>query len=320
MSGNDALPPPDADVAVVDIGANSVRAVLYAVAEDGVRVVDSHGEKPRLGRGVTAGGRLQPDRILETLEALRLLDLIIDLHGPARRVAFATAAVRVADARSRAAFVTRAAAVLNTPVAVLDGPEEGWCAARGVLLGGLRRDGAVSDLGGLSLEFADIEDGLPREGRSYLVGPLAVEASLARGAAAARRAVEAAFAAAPPRHGWSRARLYGVGGAWRNVGRLALVQRGDKRAALQGLRLSADEALAVLDRVHGGGAAAGHLMDEAKVSSRRRETLPGAALALACLVRRVRPKAIVLSESGVREGVLARALALSPDASAAASA
>ncbi len=298
-----------ADVAVVDIGANSVRVVLYAVDGDHVHALHSHGEKPRLGRGLGQGGRLQPPRILDALNALRLLDIIMDVHGAARRVAFATAAVRVAEPRSQAAFITRAEAILGTTVRVLSGPEEGWSAARGVLVGGLRGDGAVSDLGGLSLELASITSGMACEGETYLVGPLAVEEAFRHSAAAARRLIEAAFDAAPPKGGWRRGRLYGVGGAWRNVAKLAAAER-DLDRSLHGWTLTCADVLWVLDVIEHGGAKAVRLMDKAGVSNRRRETLPAAVLALRALVERVEPEDIVLSETGVREGVLAQSLGL----------
>ncbi len=300
---------PPADVAVIDIGANSVRAVLYAIDGDHIRALHSHGEKPRLGRGLSESGVLQPQRILDALNALHLLDILVDVHGARRRVAFATAAVRVAEPRSRDAFITRAEAILATEVRVLSGAQEGWSAARGVLVGGLCDDGAVSDLGGLSLELADISGGTAREGETYVVGPLAVEDALRQSAAGARRAVEAALDASPPRGGWRRARLYGVGGAWRNVAKLAAAERGQD-PGLHGWTLTPAEVLWVLDVIEHGGAKAARLMDKARVSNRRRETLPGAALALRALVERVEPTDIVLSETGVREGVLAHALGL----------
>ncbi len=312
------------EAAVIDIGANSVRAVMYRVEEGRFYELDSIAEKPKLGRGVHAAGRLQPRRIQKTLNALEALDIAIDCSEISRRIAFATAAVREADEASRRTFLSRAETVIGTEIHVLSGGEEGWCAARGVIAGGLNGDGLVADLGGLSLELALIRDGAPHEGVTAVVGPLAIETVLEQaGLEAARDRVRTVLSdSAKPQGGWSgHQRLYGVGGAWRALANADISRKSGKtrRGRPHGYTLPLDDARTTIALLLSDSSKAESVLDKARVDPERRETLKGSLVALEILLEKTGVAEIVISGYGVREGVLARALNFNADVRALAS-
>jgi exopolyphosphatase / guanosine-5'-triphosphate,3'-diphosphate pyrophosphatase len=163
-------PPRFRPVAVVDIGSNSVRLVVY----DGRRRAPSpvFNEKILcgLGRGVAITGELgaEPmDRALAALQRFRALCRQIEVTSV---FAVATAAVR--EASNGPDFVARAEAALGAPITVLTGSKEAELTALGVISGIPDADGLVGDLGGGSLELVDVRQGRIETAVTLPLGPL----------------------------------------------------------------------------------------------------------------------------------------------------
>jgi exopolyphosphatase/guanosine-5'-triphosphate,3'-diphosphate pyrophosphatase len=142
-------------IAVVDVGTNSTR--LFIADVHGERVVDQLERVTRitrLGAGVDAHGRLDPEAIARVLATLDDYRRIIDYHRPDRRVAVLTSAVRDAGNGEEFAAVLRDRYGLEAKI--LDGEEE----ARLTFLGATserdpddRTTTLVTDIGGGSTEF-----------------------------------------------------------------------------------------------------------------------------------------------------------------------
>ena len=86
--------------------------------------------------------------------------------------AVATAAVR--EASDGPDFVKEASAATGVTIQVIPGEEEARLSALGVLCGIPEADGVIADLGGGSLELADVRDGTVHGGISVPLGPLAL--------------------------------------------------------------------------------------------------------------------------------------------------
>ena len=118
-------------VAVVDIGSNSVRLVVY----DGLRRSPSpiFNEKVLcgLGRGVAISGRLGDGAVARALAALRRFRTLIKQIGVKDSYAVATAAAR--EAENGAEFIKQAEVALGSRISVLTGKEEARFAALGVI-------------------------------------------------------------------------------------------------------------------------------------------------------------------------------------------
>ena len=125
---NELLP-----VAVVDIGSNSVRLVVYEGATRAPTPLFNEKVLCGLGRALASTGRLGADAVARALRALRRFRALIDQMGVTRVNAIATAAVR--EAENGADFTAKAERVLNVPIRVLSGTEEAELAGLGVMMG-----------------------------------------------------------------------------------------------------------------------------------------------------------------------------------------
>ncbi len=120
-------------IAVVDIGSNSVRLVVY---NRGARaLIPLFNEKIfcGIGRKIASTGRLDNDGVQKAIEALARFRELIASTRAVQVEAVATAAVR--DAENGREFVAHAEDVLKAPIRILSGEEEGKLSGTGVLSG-----------------------------------------------------------------------------------------------------------------------------------------------------------------------------------------
>lgn len=139
-------------LAAVDIGSNTVHA-LVADADDGeLRDVAQFVEMPELGPEVDRTGQIGPAKTVEALGALRSVLRRAGEHGYGHMVAGATAAIR--RAADREAFLAGASAAAGVPVRLIDEEREAELSFEGVA----SRDAAehgwlMGDMGGGSTEL-----------------------------------------------------------------------------------------------------------------------------------------------------------------------
>ncbi len=138
----------DGPVAAIDCGTNSTR--LLVVAPDGSSLAREM-IITRLGEGVDATGRLAPQAIGRTLEALAHYREVCDRHGVVRLRATATSAAR--DAANSEDLFGPATAALGTRPELIAGTEEGQLSYRGATAGLSDGPYLVVDVGGGSTEL-----------------------------------------------------------------------------------------------------------------------------------------------------------------------
>lgn len=139
--------------ATIDVGTNTT---LLLVAEGttpaDVRVLEDRAEITRLGRGIGTDGRLGADGIARTLAALHQYEAVARQHG-AEVIAVGTEALRRAPNAN--AFVQAAAEILRAPLQVIDGDREAalsFLAAQSSFPDAARGTVTVVDIGGGSTE------------------------------------------------------------------------------------------------------------------------------------------------------------------------
>ena len=290
------------EVAVVDVGSNSVRLVLYRVEGRAIWTVFNEKVQAGLGRDLTQTGRLSPEGITAALGALRRFKAVLDGVRPDAIYTAATAAVR--DASDRDAFLARVRHETSLNLRVLSGVEEGYYAALGATAGDPGAGGLVGDLGGSSLELTPLSAGHPGAGETLPLGPLALGSTEHFDAA---RVAEACLASLAPVAGRFRSdTLYAVGGGWRN---LALVHMNMAKYPLQIVHQYEMTAIEALDAAQFvARQSRGSLERIPGVSKKRAETLPHAAVVLEQLIRSLDVKTIAFSAYGLREGLLFEAM------------
>ena len=286
------------EAAVIDIGSNSVRMVLYRLEGRAIWTVFNEKVLAGLGRDLPATGRLSPEGVDMALIALRRFAAVLEGVQPAYTFVAATAAVR--EAEDGPEFCDRVAAETGLRVRVLSGEEEALYSALGVLAGDPGATGVAADMGGSSLELIRIGEKSLKPGITLPLGPF----SLADpdGFDAGRLRAVIAERLKPAAKAFSTPTLHAVGGGWRSLAQLHMAMGGYPLKIVHQYAMSAEDARAVarlvaqqsrasLDRLPG-------------VSKRRAETLPYAALVLEGLIERLGLKTIHFSAWGLREGLL----------------
>jgi exopolyphosphatase / guanosine-5'-triphosphate,3'-diphosphate pyrophosphatase len=287
-------------VAVIDIGSNSVRLIVYEALTRSPTPIFNEKVLAGLGREVQSTGLLPADAVEKALAALGRFRALCDTVGVASLWGLATAACR--DASNGRAFIAEAERICRTKIDVLSGKREARYSALGVISGIHRPDGIVGDLGGGSLELGDVHGSRIREGVTLPLGGLALQDISSKSLKKAEKFVKKALAGIPGLAAGAGRSFYAVGGTWRALARLHMWQTGYPLHVMHGYVIPAREALEFSRLVHR--IDPQMLSRIAVVSDARRPLLAYAALVLEHLVRVARPKNVVISALGVREGLL----------------
>jgi len=283
-------------VAIIDIGSNSVRLVVYSGATRIPTVIFNEKVLAGLGREVGAIGGAAQERALAALDRYRLL---VRQMGVVRTRVVATAAVR--EASNGAAFLDRVRALGFDP-RILSGQEEGKRAGQGVLSAIPDADGIAGDLGGGSLELVEVSDGRVGRSASLPLGVLRLDALAEKGEAGFAKKVGKAVAGAGFKGAAAGRPFYLVGGSWRTLARLEMALTGHPLPITHQHDMPIDRpaelrtALARFDK--------SSVRDIPSVSLSRFPTLPNANLLLEALVGLIEPGRLIVSAFGIREGLL----------------
>jgi exopolyphosphatase/guanosine-5'-triphosphate,3'-diphosphate pyrophosphatase len=288
-------------VAVIDIGSNSVRLVVYEAMARSLVTVFNEKALCGLGREVQSTGLLAPDAVAKALTSLRRFRALCRIQKVGRVYAIATAACR--DASNGPDFIAKAERICGVPIEILSGPREAKLSALGVVSGIHNPDGIVGDLGGGSLELIDVHGGRLRSGVTLPLGSLALQDSSHKSLKRAERIVKADLIDVAQLKAGRGRTFYAVGGTWRALARIHIVQSGYPLRVMHGYSIPAAEALDFARRLRRL-AAANMLANIEIIADARRPLLTYAALVLEYIIQVAKPKTIVFSTFGVREGLL----------------
>jgi exopolyphosphatase/guanosine-5'-triphosphate,3'-diphosphate pyrophosphatase len=286
------------DRAVIDIGSNTVRLVVYAGSQRAPATWLNENVSARLGRDLSATGHMPGKAVDQALAALaRYATIVADL-GIEDVQTVATAAVREAD--NGREFLARVEALGLSP-RLLSGEAEARGSAFGVIGAFPEAQGTVADLGGGSLELVMVELGDCHDGVSLPLGTLRLPALRERGPEKFRKAIEKEIAKA----GWAAAHpgpLYMVGGTWRALAAFAMHVSDYPLTDPHAFTLDRDETDRVAREV--AKIAPRDLASIPGISTSRANGLPDAAAMLRVMLHELQPTGVVFSAWGLREGLL----------------
>ncbi|MET0547585.1 MAG: Ppx/GppA family phosphatase [Caulobacterales bacterium] len=289
------------EVAVIDVGSNSVRLVVYRVAGLAMTPILNEKAMAALGRGVSPKASPLPDKgVRIAFEALTRFRTIIDGLGVKQIEAVATSAVR--EAVDGVAFAARVRKELNIPLRIIDGAEEARLSALGVLASAPQADGVVADLGGSSLELIRIGPKGPGAGETHLLGPLALAQDAEFDPVAVEQTALRSFNQSGVLDAQRGDVLYAVGGAWRSIGRIDMSLTNYPLRVLQNYEMSRSEILKLCAFIAKQSKRSLERLEDA--AAKRADTLPAAAVVLETLIRKGGFKSVILSSYGLREGLL----------------
>jgi exopolyphosphatase/guanosine-5'-triphosphate,3'-diphosphate pyrophosphatase len=286
-------------VGVVDVGSNSVRMVVFDGAARSPAYFYNEKVMCELGAGLSETGHLNPRGRERAMAALQRFQRIAeDLGLPGLHVV-ATAAVR--EAKDGPEFCQDVKAKTGLHVAVIDGQEEARLSAQGVMLGWPGAYGLICDIGGSSMELAEIGGGEVGRRVTSALGPLKLRD--VKGGRRTRKAhIKSTMEELHSQMGQQRDRLFLVGGSWRAFARLDMLRRGYPLNVLHEYRMTTKQVRETIKFID----ANDHdkLRSQAGVSSSRMALIPYAMDVLARLIRTFKPKDIAISSYGIREGLL----------------
>jgi exopolyphosphatase/guanosine-5'-triphosphate,3'-diphosphate pyrophosphatase len=283
---------------VVDVGSNSVRLVVFDGAARSPAYFFNEKILCGLGAGVSETGRLNPEGRARAMVALRRFALLAENMDCEPLYCVATAAVR--EAEDGPDFIRDVRKQSGLDLVVASGEEEARLSAQGVLLGWPEAEGLMCDIGGSSMELAEITGGHVGTCVTSPLGPL----KLARFAEAGTLEDEIARIVADlqARIPGTPPTLFLVGGSWRAIARLDMERRNYPLKVLHEYSMTPEGLLETLDWI------ATQTVDDMRALSgsslERMRLVPVASQVLRHLIRTFSPRIIATSSYGIREGLL----------------
>lgn len=286
-------------VGVVDVGSNSVRMVVFDGAARSPAYFYNEKIMCALGAGVSETGNLNPKGRDRALAAMIRFKHLADGMGLSELTVVATAAVR--DAQDGPAFCADVLQHTGLHVWVIDGKEEARLSAQGVLLGWPGAYGLICDIGGSSMELAEISEGRVGKRVTSNLGPLKLQ-GLSGGHKGRKAHIKETIASLVEQMGAQRDRLFLVGGSWRAIARIDMHRRGYPLHVLHEYRMTPAHVSRTAKYI--AEADIEELRSACGISSARMILVPLAAIVLKQLVKAFKPTDIAISSYGIREGLL----------------
>lgn len=286
-------------VGVVDVGSNSVRMVVFDGAARSPAYFYNEKIMCALGAGVSETGKLNPEGRNRALAAMIRFKHLADGMGLSELTVVATAAVR--DSQDGPAFCSDVLRRTGLRIWVIDGKEEARLSAQGVLLGWPGAYGLICDIGGSSMELAEISEGRVGKRLTSNLGPLKLQ-GLSGGNKGRKAHIKEIVAGLVEQMGAQRDRLFLVGGSWRAIARIDMYRRGYPLNVLHEYRMTPTHVSHTAKFI--AEADIEELRIACRISSARMMLVPLAAMVLKQLVKAFKPKDIAISSYGIREGLL----------------
>ncbi len=287
-------------VSVVDIGSNSVRLVVYEGVVRAPTVLFNEKILCGLGKGIADTGRLNPKAAEAALAALKRFRALSQQAGAKTMHVLATAAAR--EASNGSAFINEAERILGVKINVLTGREEAYYSAMGIISSFHRPDGIAGDLGGGSLELVDVKERVIGTGITLPLGGLRLADMAGGSLEKAQKIAKLELERAELLDAGRDRAFYAVGGTWRNLGKLHMGAARYPLHVMHEYEIPFSEAVPFLRKVAKGEAAD---IDGIETVSRNRQSLlPYGAIVLLEVIQKMRPKSVLFSALGVREGYL----------------
>ena len=285
--------------AVVDLGSNSVRLVVFEGLGRNPVAVFNEKAVLRLGRGLEASGRLNEEAVVQALQVMQRYNAIARAMGADPFEVLATAAVR--DASNGPDFVAELQTRMpGVPIRILSGEQEADFAAAGTICGIPGADGVLADIGGGSLEVVRLARGRRFEAQTLKLGVIRLADRAKQDVERARLLAEQDLATVPWLATAAAPDLYAVGGAWRALARMHIARAGYPLGIVHHYTIAADEARQFTTTV---AEAPRRVLERMAEGSRKRvDDLPYAAVVLRRLLRITGARRVVFSANGLREG------------------
>ena len=286
-------------VGVIDVGSNSVRMVVFDGAARSPAYFFNEKVLCGLGRGLAQTNRLHPEGRARALATMKRFALLARGMNLTNLTIVATAAIR--EAEDGPDFAAEVAEATGLQMMVIDGPEEARLSAQGVLTGWPGASGLVCDIGGSSMELAEIGGGQVHRRVTSPLGPFRLQ-QLSGGKKALRAHINQILGDLCSEIGNHHDALYLVGGSWRALARLDMHRRDYPLTVLHEYEMTPKSVRRTMDWMKEQDHA--RLRAQIGLSAERMALVPLAVQVLRQLLHVFRPKRLHISGYGIREGIL----------------
>ncbi len=308
-------------LAVIDLGSNSFRLVVFTATEGWWQRSDEIYQVVRIGEGMAATGRLGEEpksRALATLDVFAHFCEAAGLTGdavgaaPEGRVtgaavdAVATSAIR--DAENAPEFLAEARKRTKLPIRVLSREQEARYGYLAAVNSTTLRDGCMLDLGGGSMQLVGVRDRRAYESGSWRVGAVRMtERFLPNGGPAKPRQIEALrehVAQELQSTTWlgsTGRRLVGIGGTVRGLAAVAQRAEGLPSNGVQGMTVTREALREIIERL--AALAPSERASVPGVKPARADLILAGAVVVEGALRAGGFEALEATEAGLREGV-----------------
>jgi len=296
-------------LAVVDLGSNSFRLVVFSAHERWWRRTDEIYEAVRIGEGLAATGRLGERGMARAQATIEVFAHFCAADGLAPEEVDAVATSAIRDATNASEFLERAQSAPGLRVRTLSREEEARYGYLAAVNSSTIADGVVLDLGGGSMQLVRVTGRHPAELDSWRLGAVRMtERFLADDGPARPRQVRELrehiarkLERASPWLERSGDRLVGIGGTVRNLAAAAQRAAGIPEFGVQGFVLAREQLDAIVDELAGMAPAERGRVPGIKPS--RGDLILAGAIVVQGVLEAGGLDAIEVTEAGLREGV-----------------
>lgn len=302
---------PGERLAVIDLGSNSFRLVVFMAGEGSWRRTDEIYEPVRIGEGMQATGSLGEAPVERALATLDVFGHFCHAAGLGEEDVDAVATSAIRDAQNAPAFLQRARERLGLPIRVLSREEEARYGYLAAVNSTALADGCVFDLGGGSMQLVRVQGRLARESGSWPLGTVRMsERFLPPNGPAKRRqlqelrdhlAAELAAADWVSGAGGVDGALVGIGGTVRNLAAAAQRAAGLPSNGVQGMVIGREALAELIDRL--AVLPAAERASVAGIKPARADLILAGALVVEGVMQAAGFAALETTEAGLREGV-----------------
>jgi exopolyphosphatase/guanosine-5'-triphosphate,3'-diphosphate pyrophosphatase len=314
-------------VAVVDLGSNSWRLVVFSFALDGVdnppvawwKRTDELYETVRIGEGLGGSGKLSEPAMRRGLETLGIFQRFCHSGGLAEDDVHVIATSAVRDASNRDEFLERAHEASGFEIEVLSARDEAYYGYIAAVNSSTLTDGVVLDIGGGSMQLVRVGGRRAEKLSSFPLGAVRLTERFLADADDPPRKKDLQRVRAHVREtleevSWLAdcgGRLVGTGGAVRNLAaagqRAAFGSTGGIDIGVQGFVITAEMLGELVQTLAALPVSERHTVPGIKPG--RADIILGAALALETVLQIGGFEGIEATEAGLRDGIfLARTL------------
>jgi len=281
-------------IGIFDLGSNTIRFVVFDPPYLRQNPVFNEKVQCSLGRDLVDTGKLYPPGKECTLKSINGFKALADAMNITDLHAIGTAALR--DAKDGPKFIKEIKKQTGIDVRVISGEEEATLAAKGVITFFPDGDGIVGDLGGGSLELASIKKKQVYAPVSTALGVLRIKAH-----DDPKAYIDAQIKNISDEL-CQQDLFYVIGGTWRSLANLHMQATGRNGHRLSGYMISADEMRLFAKEI--AAMTPQSIRNTYIVEKERAELLPAASLLMARLIKKLGFKTIIVSTTGLRDGLL----------------